>query len=240
MESKDRDTKWLLIVERTTEIPLMILSLVMIPLLIGPVLWDLPEDTERTYIYLDLIIWAIFLGDMCLKIYLSNAKISYMKANWLELLAVIVPWFRPLRILRLILFTIKGYRGLVRAGRPDYLLVYAVALVVISSTLVTTLEQDTSSNLTTFSDALWWSIVTITTVGYGDITPESPAGRVIAIVLMLGGIGLFGALTANLASMFTKHEDSTTTQIEELIEEVRSLKSEFIKSQHSGTKGDNL
>ena len=213
--------------EGITEIPLMILSLIMIPLLVGPFLWDLPENIERRYFLLDSAIWIIFLVDMSAKIWLSSSRIQYIKAHRLELIAVLVPWFRPLRIIRLVVFTMKGYRGLTRAGKPDFLLVYAVALVSISSTLVTTFENNYESKLDSFGDVLWWSIVTITTVGYGEMVPQSSMGRAVAVVLMLGGIGLFGAITANLASFFTKNDDSNTSQTEQLTKEIQELRAEI-------------
>ena len=205
----------------------MVLSLIMIPLLVGPFLWDLPDNTERTYFLLDSAIWIIFLLDMTAKIWLSSSRIQYIKAHWLEMLAVLGPWFRPLRIIRLVGFSVKVYRGLVRIGKLDLLLVYAVGLVSISSTLVTTFEKNIESQLDSFGDVLWWFIVIITTVGYGEMVPQSSGGRIVAVVLMLGGIGLFGAVTANLASFFTKNDESNIFQIEQLTKEIQELKTEI-------------
>ncbi len=122
-----------------------------------------------------------------------------------------------------------GCRGVTRAGKPDFLLVYAVALIMICATLVTTFEQGYGSSLVSFPQALWWSLVTITTVGYGysDEVPVSSVGRVVAVFLMLGGLGIFGAITANLASIFSHSEDPNTALIADLAEQVRELKAEI-------------
>ena len=70
-------------------------------------------------------------------------------------------------------------------------------------------ENARASNIHDYPDALWWAIVTVTTVGYGDRFPVSAGGRAVAVVLMLVGIGLIGVLTATVASVFIKeHTDA--------------------------------
>ena len=69
--------------------------------------------------------------------------------------------------------------------------------------------------------------MTITTVGYGDFFPVSAGGRVVALILMLGGVGIFGAITANLASLLLKSPDNQNQLITELVEEVRELRREM-------------
>ncbi len=69
--------------------------------------------------------------------------------------------------------------------------------------------------------------MTITTVGYGDFFPVSAGGRVVVLILMLGGVGIFGAITANLASLLLKSPDNQNQLIAELVEEVRELRREM-------------
>ena len=216
-------------IERITEIPLMILSLVMIPLLLGPVLWDMAENEERFFFLADILIWTLFAVDMLVKIVLSTNRINYLKVNWFELIVVGLPWFRPFRIVRLIAFAAKSYKGTTRAGKPDFLLVYAVGLIVVGATIVTTFEQGYGSSLESFSQSLWWSLVTTTTIGYayGDTLPMCIAGRGMAVILMLGGLGIFGAITANLAAVFSNAGDPNTKALAEIQQELRELQSEI-------------
>ena len=216
-------------IERITEIPLMILSLVMIPLLLGPVLWDMTENEERFFFLADILIWTLFAVDMLVKIVLSTNRINFLKVNWFELIVVGLPWFRPFRIVRLIAFAAKSYKGTTRAGKPDFLLVYAVGLIVVGATIVTTFEQGYGSSLESFSQSLWWSLVTTTTIGYayGDTLPMSIAGRGMAVILMLGGLGIFGAITANLAAVFSNAGDPNTKALAEIQQELRELQSEI-------------
>ena len=216
-------------IERITEIPLMILSLIMIPLLLGQVLWDMAENEERFFFLADILIWTLFAVDMLVKIVLSTNRINYLKVNWFELIVVGLPWFRPFRIVRLIAFAAKSYKGTTRAGKPDFLLVYAVGLIVVGATIVTTFEQGYGSSLESFSQSLWWSLVTTTTIGYayGDTLPMSIAGRGMAVILMLGGLGIFGAITANLAAVFSNAGDPNTKALAEIQQELRELQSEI-------------
>ncbi len=68
------------------------------------------------------------------------------------------------------------------------------------------LETNHESNIHSAADAMWWSFVTVTTVGYGDHFPVTPSGRVLAAVLMIAGIGLFGTFTAYIATAFLSTE----------------------------------
>ena len=129
----------------------------------------------------------------------------------------------------MIAFAAKSYKGTTRAGKPDFLLVYAVGLIVVGATIVTTFEQGYGSSLESFSQSLWWSLVTTTTIGYayGDTLPMSIAGRGMAVILMLGGLGIFGAITANLAAVFSNAGDPNTKALAEIQQELRELQSEI-------------
>jgi len=124
-----------------------------------------------------------------------------------------VPIFRPLRVLRL-LYVVAGagtaYRTvnrlLDRKGL-QWFLVLAVSVIGLGAVLVMFAERNsTESQIAHIGDALWWSIVTSTTVGYGDIAPVTPAGRVVAVLLMLLGISTVSVVTANIAAVLVDEE----------------------------------
>ena len=212
-------------VERLTELPLLLLSFAMIPLLLGPLMWDLSDYDESLFFTLDVFIWAIFAADLIVKLAVAPDKFGYARRHWLEVLIVLIPFIRPLRILRLFVFGARAFGGARRLVNVDFLLVYAIGMVIIAATFVTSFEQGHDS-ITSFPDALWWSFVTVTTVGYGDLSPVTPMGRAIAIVLMLVGIGLFGGLTANLASAIVESEDNVEGKVDALLDEVRELRTQ--------------
>ena len=213
----------------------MILAAVMVPLLAAPLFWDLSPSSEALTFALDMFIWALFATDLAIKIAIAPQRVKYIRQHWLKVMVVLIPFTGPLRILRIIVYGSRAYRGVVRLAHVDFLLVYAIGLVLLVTTIVTSVERGHDSQLGTFPDALWWAVVTVTTVGYGDIVPVTQIGRAFAYVLMIGGIGLFGTLTANLASILTRKEDPGSAAFATLIEEVQSMRDELtrLREQHA-------
>lgn len=213
-------------IERLTEAPLLILAFAMIPLLIGPLLWELSPQEETTFIALDTFIWALFAIDLIVKVVVAPNRLAYVRRHWLEVLVVVVPFLRPLRLLRIFLFGSRAWVGVRRLVHIDFLFVYGIGLVIITATVVASVEGGENASIHSFADALWWAVATITTVGYGDMVPVSVAGRAVAFVLMLGGIAFFSGITANLASFLVKGEASDKKAIAQLIKEVEGLRQE--------------
>jgi voltage-gated potassium channel len=119
----------------------------------------------------------------------------------------------------------KAIGGAIRGRVIVYTACSVVLLVYVASLAILDAERyEPDSKITTFGDALWWSVTTITTVGYGDLSPVTGIGRVIAVTLMIGGISLVGVVTATLASWIvqrvaeedTAKQAATTAQIDAL------------------------
>jgi voltage-gated potassium channel len=218
-------------IERITELPLLVLAFIMIPLLIGPWLWELSPQEETTFSILNYFIWALFAVDLMIKLAIAPQRLLYLRRHWLEVLVVAVPFFRPLRILRIVIFGSRAWVGVRRLVNVDFLLVYGIGLVVIAATIVASVEGGVAASIHSFADALWWAFVTITTVGYGDMVPVTLVGRAVAIVLMLGGIAFFSGVTANLASFLIKGKDSEKKDIARLVKEVEGLRQELSRWQ---------
>jgi voltage-gated potassium channel len=94
-------------------------------------------------------------------------------------------------------------------------LIAAAATLILGAWLVLLFEENAKgSSIHSYPDALWWAIVTVTTVGYGDRYPVTEGGRTVATILMLLGIGLIGVLTATVASVFIKeHTDANKEEL---------------------------
>ena len=193
--------------ERITEMPLMLLSFVLIPIITGVYLWDLTPSEELIYTWLQIVIWALFAITFLSKLALAPHKLLYLRQNLLEALIVLIPVIRPLRILQAILFVVRGasrWRNLVTF---EVLLAYGIGIIVLAATIVTTVEQDAhGANIHSFPDALYWSLVTVSTVGYGDHYPVTVVGKFTAIFLMFFGIGIFAGIVATIVSAFNKSE----------------------------------
>jgi len=216
-------------VERITEMPLLILAFVMIPLLIGPMLWEMSPQEEATFITLDYFLWAIFAIDLIIKLAISPHRLNYLRRHWLEVLVVVVPFLRPLRILRIFIFGSRAWVGMRRLVNIDFILIYGIGLVIIAATIVASVEGGEGASINSFADALWWAVVTITTVGYGDMVPVTVAGRAVAFVLMLGGIAFFSGVTANLASFLVRSHDTEKKAMSQLVKEMEGLRQDLAK-----------
>jgi voltage-gated potassium channel len=117
-------------------------------------------------------------------------------------------------------------------------------LIVFSSITVLHVENVPDANIHGPEDALWWSIVTITTVGYGDRFPVTTEGRVIGIALMVSGVGIFAVLSGAFAAWFMeteqeKREESlaTSEQVLKLAEEIKVLRLEISESNQNRHPG---
>jgi voltage-gated potassium channel len=133
---------------------------------------------------------------------------------------------RVLRLLRL-LRLIRAFAGVFRATQHfermarhrglAWLFVTWLAVMVICSLFLYAAENGVNAAITSRLDALWWGIVTLTTVGYGDVFPITPEGRIAASILMLLGIGLFSAITATLTSfMLVEQSEPTGDRLRDL------------------------
>ena len=91
--------------------------------------------------------------------------------------------------------------------------VITVLIIISSSISILMVEKSPNSNIKTADDAMWWTMETITTVGYGDKYPVTGEGRLIGVVLMVSGVGLFGTYTAYIASLFLGEKKKEEEQI---------------------------
>jgi len=201
---------------------MMVLALVMAALLVIPLLWRLSVATKSVIDASTWLIWALFVIEYGVKLYLAPDRSRFIRTHVLDLLVIAVPMLRPLRVLRAtralrlarlarvvptLARGLRDARSIVGRRGIRYTALVAVAVVFASAGAETVLERGAKTgNIHGFGDALWWAVTTVTTVGYGDRVPVTPAGRGIAIVLMLTGIAIFGAVTASIAAFFVEIE----------------------------------
>jgi voltage-gated potassium channel len=206
----------------------------------------LPSGVTTAFTAADYVLCVVLAVDFLVGLRLAPDPKRFVRREWLVLLLVAVPVFHPIRFLRSahtvgILIASRIAAGLARAaqlirpilvGHPlRYAASAAAAVVVGSATLVWAVEHDAGGPIQGYGDALWWSATTVTTVGYGDTYPTTNAGRLIAVFLMLGGIALFGFVTASLAAFLVqrgfKSKSSTDARLDEVIRRMRLLEREL-------------
>jgi voltage-gated potassium channel len=229
---------------RAVDGPMTVLALAMIPLIVVPLIMDLSPGLDSAFVAIDYLVWAAFAVEYVVKLCLAPDRWRFFKRNIPDLVIVVVPMLRPLRVLRgarllrllrlarLVAFAFEGVseaRSILRRRGLSWVLLIALALNLIAATLVLNFERDIpNGNIHSYPDALWWAVTTITTVGYGDRFPISPAGRGVAVVLMVSGIALFGTITASIAAYFVEQKterDDLVSRLDRILERLDVIES---------------
>lgn len=179
---------------------------------------ELPRGVEGGLLTVQWWIWVVFLVDLVIRTVLSEKSWKYLWTHPIDVLAVLLPAARPLKILTI--FT-QGTMLASSTGRVKTIqaVVLSTALLLwIGAVWVLSVERGVDgAQITNFADSLWWSIVTVTTVGFGDFAPVTFTGRIVASVMMLIGIALIGVVTASVAAWFV----SLTSSQEEADDDAR-------------------
>jgi len=225
--------------KKITEWPLIFVALLFLAAYAVEVLADLsgqPRVIAETVIN---VTWLIFVADYVVTLALAERRWRWFYHHLFDFAVIILPALRPLRLLRLVTLvrTLQGVAGVAFRGRVVAYVAATTALLIFVASLAILDAERTApgAHISSFGDALWWALVTITTVGYGDLYPVTVTGRLIAAGVMLGGIGLIGVVTATLASWIVENvarrdaesQIATQREVAELSDEIRALRAEL-------------
>ena len=230
--SPERRAATLAWVERAFEVPMLLLAIILLILVAIPEVTAVSDATASLLDAVGWMIWSVFALELGVKTYLAPNRWRYLLTHWQDVLMVVVPFLRPLRIIRIVIVASRFWRQLrLVLRRRTFSLVGTTSLVAViaAATLMYAAERRANGPIQAYPDALWWAMSTITTVGYGDVYPVTPAGRGIAIFLMLAGISLFGLLTARVAAFFVEEEEqeSQTPKLEEILRRLEGIEAEL-------------
>ncbi|HST89394.1 MAG TPA: ion transporter [Ktedonobacterales bacterium] len=212
------------------------------------------DDLSTTHAFYDTTlapvevgITLLFLAEFALRFFAADSRRAYLKYHWIDLVALL-PAIRALRFLRVgrLVYLLQMARflrlgALVRLlvelervyGRVRWiaahngvhvLLTFAVGVVLLGGSAVWELEHTINAQFTNFGDTIWWAFATMTTVGYGN-GPVTLAGRVVAAVIMIVGIGCFGLMTATVTTLFlerTHAPEVTATELKAMLESIQA------------------
>ena len=183
---------------------------------------SLPGGVRGTMLTVQGVIWVIFLTDLIIRTVISKKSWRYLWTHPIDVIAVLVPAARPLKVLTAFTQATAFATAKGRMKTMQAVVLSVVLLLWIGSVAVLAAEREvTDSAINTFGDALWWAFVTVTTVGYGDFSPVSVEGRVIAVLMMLVGIALIGVVTASVAAWFVALTSGADEQADEAREVTR-------------------
>lgn len=216
-----------------SEASVIIAALATIPVVIF-------EERGASFVWLPMVdwaIWLVFAAALALGTFCAENRSAHLRRHPIDIAVVVLSFpilpsilaltrlIRVLRVLRLMAIVARTIPALKAAiGRRELLYVYSVCAILVVTAAVTlvVLEPDTVGH--SFINALWWSAVTVTTVGYGDITPVTVPGRIAAIIIMLAGLGVISTLSASIAAYFVDQgKQSELKQIEERLKRIESI-----------------
>ena len=196
--------------ETLTVLALAFLIAFSYPAFVDPI----PTSTQTLLNIVQWVSWIAFAIDLIYGLSKSENKVKYLKKHPLEIAAVLFPFLRPLRLMRVISFGGLAIQK-IAIGRQFAItikvLIASIFIAYISAVQITISERAVEgSNIKNFGDGIWWAITTVTTVGYGDRYPTTTEGKLLAVALMFMGISLVGVITAYVAAWFVKmgQEDS--------------------------------
>jgi voltage-gated potassium channel len=219
--------------ERYFEIPMIIFGILVLPVLYIQMTSTNPLLRGIAFI-IDVLIWLAFVIEFVTLISITKDKKQYVKTNWLNLAIILLspplpiralPGFEALRIIRVLrvlrVFVVlsrgtRGFKKFYAKNSVNYVLYLTVILVFICGFIFSLFEKGKS-----FFDGIWWAIETVSTVGYGDIAPITPAGRALGIVLIFLGIGFMSMLTAAISAYFV--EKDSNREMKQILEKLDAL-----------------
>lgn len=236
------------------EIIVLFLSVYVLGAMVIQMSTPLPPEVNAILNYIDFGICIVFLIDFCLRFRQAASKRIFMRWGWIDLISCVpqvdfLRWGRVARLIRIIrvLRAFGSTRRLVAflyrrrhraASLAGTAILFVMLLVIFACISILAFETEESSNIKTPFDAVWWAFSTITTVGYGDRFPVTPEGRVVAMILMIAGISLFGVLTGLFAKLFVEPElQREGIDIESLTREIRILREKIEALERSGSSG---
>ncbi|QDU85600.1 pH-gated potassium channel KcsA [Planctomycetes bacterium Pla163] len=219
---------------------MLALSVYAVGVPLAELLHEFSAEQVRVFDQMDYVLCAVFFGDFCISLSRAPDRWAYLKKwGWIDLISSIPfwHWLRWGRIARVVfifrlLSELRGRRimnevAVQRRAHSSFLAAGLVSVVVMSvgAVLVLEFESGVNPDLVRAEDALWWALVTITTVGYGDVAPLTDPGRIIASVMMCCGVGLFGTFTAFVAAWFLQPaEQEQDQELARLRREVRDVR----------------
>ena len=179
------------------QMPLDLLALVSLWfIVVPPSVITAKNDAYWVFLSLRVALSLVYATDITIRTYLAPHRIFYLRHNKLSVASVIFPFLR-------VLFSLRLLRSVFQRGSLGKF-VLAATLMFLNLTIIVYLfeRHAPGANIKSFGNAIWWAVVTVTTVGYGDYTPVTWQGRSAAVLLMFVGFAVLATITAQISSSF--------------------------------------
>ncbi len=231
--SKYRGEKNLAAWEERSSRPMFVASVLYLLAFAAPIMSTRIQEPYDGYLnILQLILWGLFAADYCIRLYLAPRRLYFITHNLMNLAIVLLPAWRIVSFLAMIhLTTNRQYKRLSELGvklfgyTAIFIIMFALAIYSVESSEPGAMIRDLPT-------AYWWTFTTLATVGYGDVYPITGIGRVIAVVVMLYGVGMVAVATGALASWIIEkiggreeqEYPATKADVDDLRQEISELR----------------
>jgi voltage-gated potassium channel len=233
------------------QLALLAFTIVILLALVADTVLVLPKETSDLIHIADTFACAVFFVDFCIRFYRAESKRAFLKWGWIDLIACIpnlevFRYGRLVRVLRVIRL-LRGVRSVQKAlalafqnrvqGGAASVLFTSFLLIAFSSVAILICERHGDANIKTAEDAVWWSVSTFTTVGYGDKYPVTTEGRVLGMILMVAGVGMFGGISGLAASFFLGGQERKSAETRKILAKLEQLQAKLETMSHEARKG---
>lgn len=237
--------------EQWLEKPMLVLSFVWLVL----VVIEMVEGDHQVLVVFGTVIWVVFVAEFSLRLTLAPRKGAFLAANWVTVIALVVPAFRLLRGLRFLQLArvVRGFRLVKVVGSANrgmnalagslgrrgigYVLATTVVVDLLGAAGMLAFEpaHEIAGGFDSYPDALWWTSMLITTMG-SQFWPQTVEGRILCFLLAVYGLAIFGYITATLATFFIGQDaapdqsgrlDAPAGEIKDLRSEIEALRREI-------------
>ena len=231
--SKYRGEKNLAAWEERSSRPMFVASVLYLLAFAAPIMSTRIQEPYDGYLnILQLILWGLFAADYCIRLYLAPRRLYFITHNLMNLAIVLLPAWRIVSFLAMIhLTTNRQYKRLSELAvklfgyTAIFIIMFALAIYSVESSEPGAMIRDLPT-------AYWWTFTTLATVGYGDVYPVTGIGRVIAVVVMLYGVGMVAVATGALASWIIEkiggreeqEYPATKADVDDLRQEISELR----------------
>ncbi|MGB9979207.1 potassium channel family protein [Methanobacterium sp.] len=209
---------------------------------------NIPPQTVGVIIDFDLFVCIVLFLEFVVKMRNEENKLQYIRKNWIDIVAMIpvdfliliaadylgfIRFLRLVRLVRVLILLRKGQKNILEFLKKTNLVHGAVIFLFIFGAGTISfflLENGSNGEVNSWDDALWYVVVTITTVGYGDISPDSVGGRMVGAIIMIAGVFFMSLLTASLSSIMMEKEsnDEHAKNLAEMKAQMENMRHEML------------
>lgn len=217
-----------LTIARKTDIVLWVLSIPLIPMIMAELFTVISGEMRAYFEAYYAVLWVVFTLEFVLRLIVEKDRTEYLKANWFDVLVVVTPMFKILKVFSFMRFPMVFFSDRILSILSSfgmnflYYLIFVAVVVIGGANLVLFFEnQSQTADIRTFDDAAWWAVNTLSTSGAAQVQPVTFGGRVVAMVLMTLGFAIFSILIASVMSFFMKEYGKSGPDNKDLLEGIR-------------------